>query len=69
MNERPNITRCDFAQLNAILSNRVRHGRASQNHDQHADFRVQLRGRISWFEQLNPLRGQKRRRLFVQIEW
>ncbi|MCR9201149.1 MAG: reverse transcriptase family protein [Planctomycetaceae bacterium] len=69
VNQRLNITRRDFDQLKAILTNCVRHGPASQNREEHADFRAHLCGRISWLEHLNPVRGKKLRRLFEQIEW
>lgn len=69
VNERPNIPRREFDRLKAILTNCVRHGGASQNREQHPNFRAYLCGRISWVEHLNPSRGRKLRRLLEQIVW
>ncbi len=35
----------------------------------HPRFREHLRGRVSWFVQINPARGAKLQELFERIEW
>jgi len=69
VNERPNIARRDYDQLKAVLTNCLRHGAASQNRDEHADFRGHLRGRIAWVEAVAPARGAKLRALLDAIDW
>ena len=69
VNERPNIARRDFDQLKAVLTNCLRHGAASQNRQDHADFRGHLRGRVAWVEAVAPARGAKLRALFDTIDW
>ena len=69
INQHPNIPRSDYDQLKATLYNCSRHGPASQNHQQHPDYRAQLRGRIAHARQLNPGRADKLQRLFEQIHW
>lgn len=68
-NQRVNIMRNDFDRLKATLTNCVRHGPASQNRDEHSDFHSHLRGRVSFVEMVNPVKGERLRRLFEQIEW
>ena len=69
INRHTNIERRQFDNLKATLNNCVRSGPASQNRDQHANFRAHLLGRIGWVEQLNPARAAKLRRIFNRIEW
>lgn len=69
VNQHPNIPRADYDQLKATLFNCVRHGPASQNHQQHPDYRAHLRGRIAHVRQLNPARAEKLQRLFDTIPW
>lgn len=69
VNDQPSAGRAEFDQLKAILFNCVRHGAASQNRDQHPDFRSHLRGRIAYMQQLNPARGAKLLALFTKIAW
>jgi RNA-directed DNA polymerase len=69
VNERPNVSRREFDRLKAMLFNCGRFGPESQNHDAHPRFREHLRGRISWFTQINRARGAKLRKLFDRIEW
>ena len=69
LNEKPNIDRCEFDQLKAILFNCTRFGPASQNRDRIPRFREHLLGRIAWVSQVNPKRGAKLARLFDRIEW
>ena len=69
INKHPNVSRRDFDQLKAILTNCVRHGAESQNRDGHAAFRQHLEGRVGWVEQINPERGRKLRRIAERIQW
>jgi hypothetical protein len=53
----------------ATLHNCLKHGPATQNRNNHSDFRAHLDGHIGWVEQLNPRRGHRLRTLFNQIAW
>jgi RNA-directed DNA polymerase len=68
-NERVNIVRADFDRLKAILTNCVRFGPGSQNHESHPDFRAHLAGRLSFVEMINPEKCARLRRAFEQIQW
>lgn len=65
----PNVSRCEFDRLKAILHQCARHGPESQNRDGHADFRAHLAGSIAYVAMLNPQRGERLRRLFERIAW
>jgi hypothetical protein len=69
VNERVNVPRRDFDRLKATLTNCVRRGPSTQNHERRPDFQAHLRGRIAHVEQLNPARGAKLLALFDQIDW
>jgi len=69
VNSHINIVRTDFDCLKAILTNCVRHGAASQNREDHRDFRAHLAGRISNLEHVNPSKGERLRQLFNAIQW
>lgn len=69
LNEATNLPRWEREQLKAILTNCLRHGPASQNRCQHADFRAHLLGRISHLAWVNPSSGAKLRALFEQVDW
>jgi hypothetical protein len=69
VNARPNVARPDYDKLKAILTNCVRRGPSTQNHDRHESFSSHLQGRIAHVGQLNPARGERLRRLFEQIDW
>jgi hypothetical protein len=69
VNRYANVARADFERLKAILTNCVRHGAASQNRQNHADFRGFLTGLVAWHRSVNPLRTARLERLFAQIEW
>ena len=64
-----NIPRRYFDQLKATLFNCARFGPASQNHQQHPQFRAQLLGRIAHVAALNPDRSDRLRALFNTIAW
>lgn len=67
-NERPAVSRAEREQLEAILTNAVRHGLASQNRAQHPNFLEYLRGRVNWVEQARPEHALKLRRLLAACE-
>jgi hypothetical protein len=67
VNVHANVRREEYDRLKATLVNCLRHGLASQNREQHPDFRSHLAGRISYVTAINPLRGEKLRRLWEQI--
>lgn len=69
LNVRPNVARAEIDQLKAILTNCIRHGPATQNRDNHADFREYLTGRIGYVAQINATRGRRLRVLFERIAW
>jgi RNA-directed DNA polymerase len=68
-NERLNIRRTDFDRLKATLTNCIRLGPASQNHDAHPHFRLHLQGRVAFVESIHPDKGSRLRRLFGRIAW
>jgi RNA-directed DNA polymerase len=68
-NHHPNVSRRDFDQLKALLTNCLRHGPASQNREAHPDFRAHLFGRIGFIEMINSQKAAKLRRLYNQIHW
>jgi hypothetical protein len=69
VNARPNVARSDFDRLKAILTNCIRRGPSTQNHEKRGDFAAHLLGRIAHVGHLNPGRGAKLRALFAQINW
>ena len=68
-NQRVNVIRADFDRLKATLTNCVRLGPESQNRQSHPRFRSHLEGRVGFVEMINPLRGERLRRIFEQIRW
>jgi RNA-directed DNA polymerase len=69
VNERVNVVRPDFDELEAILTNCVRRGPESQNREKHPAFRSHLDGRVGFVESINPTKGARLRRIFERIEW
>jgi len=67
VNDHLNVPRADYERLKATLTNFVRFGTPSQNREGHDNFRAHLLGELSFVEMINPIRGQKLRRLFEQI--
>ena len=47
VNSRPNVSRRDYDTIKAILTNCVRRGPSTQNHDRHEKFAAHLLGRIT----------------------
>jgi RNA-directed DNA polymerase len=68
-NQRVNVIRVDFDGLKATLTNCVRLGAASQNHEGHPLFREHLEGRVGFVESINPAKGARLRRIFEKIDW
>ena len=68
-NQRINIVRADFDRLKAILNNCVHHGPAMQNRDSHSNFQAHLEGRVAFVESVNPIKGQRLRKIFNQIRF
>jgi hypothetical protein len=69
VNEHPNVIRADYDKLKATLTNCLRHGVASQNRMDCADFRGHLLGRIAFVGMLNLNRGSRLRVIFDRIDW
>ena len=69
VNHHLNVPRCDVDRLKAILTNCVRHGPESQNHEGHPAFRLHLEGRVGFVETVNPAAGARLRRMFDRIAW
>jgi hypothetical protein len=69
VNHHVSISRRELELLEAILTNSVRRGPASQNRDGAPDFRGCLQGQVSFVEMVNRARGQPLRTLFEAIDW
>lgn len=68
VNQKVNIDRRYYDRLKAILTNCRRHGLASQNRQQHTNFREHLQGKIQHVSWLNPAKGRKLQAIFDHIE-
>ena len=68
-NQRPNIARCDFDRLKAVLTNCVRLGPESQNREGRPRFRAHLEGRVAFVEMINPSKGRRLREILERIHW
>jgi hypothetical protein len=68
-NQRVNVVRKDFDLLKATLANSLRLGPETQNRSAHPDFRAHLEGRVAFVEMINPLKGQRLRRILERIRW
>lgn len=69
VNEKPNVSRTDYDQLKAILTNCLRHGPSTQNRSQVDSLFHHLQGCIAYVHMLNPQRGAKLKALFARIDW
>jgi hypothetical protein len=69
VNERLNLRRRDLERLEAILTNCARRGPASQNRENHPDFRAHLEGRIGYVEMINPEKARRLKTIFHSIHW
>ena len=69
VNRHMNIMRPDFDRLKATLTNCVRLGPESQNHEAAGNFRAHLEGRLAFVEMINPAKAKRLRAIFEQILW
>lgn len=67
VNQKPNVRRQDIKLLEAILTNCLHHGPASQNRAGLPQFRAHLAGRVSYVAMVNPDRGE-RLQLFGDVD-
>lgn len=69
VNEKVNLRRRDLELLEAVLTNCVRFGPASQNREGVRDFRAHLEGRVGFVEMVNRAQGRRLRALMGEIVW
>lgn len=69
VNQHLNIARPEVDRLKAVLTNCIRNGPESQNHDKHPAFRAHLEGRVGFVETVNPARGHRLRELLDRVQW
>jgi hypothetical protein len=69
VNERLNLRRRDLERLEAILTNCARRGPASQNRENHPNFRAHLEGSIGYVEMINPEKARRLKTIFHSICW
>ena len=69
VNEKLAAPRAEIERLRATLHNCRRHGPATQNRDNHADFRAHLRGRVAWVSSLDPIKGARLQAMLDQVTW
>jgi len=68
-NQKLNVTRRDFDQLKAVLTNCMRFGPDSQNRETLPNFHAHLQGRVSFVEMVNPAKGIRLRKILDRIQW
>jgi retron-type reverse transcriptase len=69
VNDKLAVPRKEVERLRAILHNCRRDGPATQNRDEHPDFRAYLRGRIAWIASLDASKGARLRGMLEDIDW
>ena len=69
VNEQPRPSRESYDLLKATLYNCTQCDPHSQNRGGHPEFQAHLRGRVAWFLQADPRRGERLRTLFEKIDW
>ncbi len=69
VNVEPNLSRHERKRLEAILTNCVRRGPASQNRAEHPSFRAYVEGRVAWVTAVNPRHGAHFHALLDAIDW
>jgi hypothetical protein len=69
VNEKVNVRRRDLELLEAVLTNCVRFGPASQNRAGVPDFRAHLEGRVGFVEMVNRVQGERMKALLRAIRW
>lgn len=68
-NKKPSLGRDDYRRLRAVIHNCQKHGANSQNQGGIPYFKEQLRGRISYLQQINPILGARMLCEFYKIPW
>lgn len=66
VNAKVSVPRDERRALRAILHNAAKHGLASQNRDQRADFAAHLRGRVEYVAMIDPAQAERLRALLAQ---
>jgi RNA-directed DNA polymerase len=69
VNDRPQVARVDVDNLRALLHNAIRHGAASQNRDDHPDFRAHVYGLIAWVGATGESRRRRLLRMADRVDW
>lgn len=69
VNQNLNLSRSDYDRLKAILTNCIRHRPETKNRENVPHFRSHLEGRVSYFESIHPVRGERLRALLKQLQW
>jgi hypothetical protein len=69
VNVETNVARSEVDTIKAMLVNCLRHRPATQNREEHADFRAFLTGKVAYVAAVNPARGAKLRALLDQVDW
>lgn len=69
VNRKVSLRRTGLELLEAILTNCVRFGPASQNRDSLSDFRAHLQGRIGFVQMIDRVKGERLRTIFETIRW
>ena len=69
VNIEPSVARAEVDTIKATLVNCLRYGPATQNREEHPDFRAFLTGKVAYIAAVNPARGAKLRALLAQIDW
>jgi hypothetical protein len=69
VNAGTSVQRRELERLEAILVSCARHGPATQNRENHPDFRAHLAGRVAWVAQVAPHKARRLTEWLARIEW
>lgn len=69
VNRQPHVPRRELDRLEAVLTNCVRYGPASQNREDQPEFRRHLEGKVAFVAMVGSTRVGKLRGLLERIEW
>lgn len=69
VNQDVSLKRADLERLEAILTNCLRLGPATQNRAGHPDFRAHLQGQVAYVEMIHAGKGRRLRALLERIAW
>jgi RNA-directed DNA polymerase len=69
VNEKPNLPRKYRRRIRAIIYNCQRFGAASQNRDNHPDFKAHLYGHVHFINSINPHTGARMLQELEKIDW